>query len=171
MTSSKYFTGLIASPYQVATLYIKYHCLIDIWVKFGCSELISYVPACDPIFTKIAKKWYDVIKKFEACFSNSLSAGYSWYQISLFNKHLGEIWKLWVNFLRSRTFPQVLLKYPKNVMTSSKYLKHVKATLYQLGTLYFKYHYLKDILVKFGGSESISYVPARRLKFYAFSFI
>ena len=125
MTSSKYFTGLIASPYQVATLYIKYNCLIDIWVKFGCSELISYVPACDPIFTKIAKKLYDVIKKFEAYFSNSLSAGYSWYQISLFNKHLGEIWKLWVNFLRSRTFPQVLLKYPKNVMTSSKYLKHV----------------------------------------------
>ena len=88
MTSSKNLEHVIATPYQLGTLYIKYRCLIDICVKFGDSELISYVPA---------------------------------------RSHI------------------VSLKYPKNVMMSSKNLKYVIVTSHQLGNLYIKYHYLIDI--------------------------
>ena len=56
MTSSKNLKSVIPTTCRMGTLYIKYNHLIDLWVKFGSSKLISYVPARDPIFAKMVKK-------------------------------------------------------------------------------------------------------------------
>ena len=66
--------------------------------------------------------------------------------------------------------PPFSLKWSKIAMTSSEILQRRIKTRYQWNIFYNTNHYLMDIHVKIEGRELISYLPARRLKFYALIF-
>ena len=90
---------------RMGTLYIKYNNLIDLWVKFGSSKLISYVPACDPIFSKMVKKVMTSSRNLKRVIAPP-------YQLGTFYIKYNNLIETWVKFVGSNSISYVPASSP-----------------------------------------------------------
>ena len=90
---------------RMGTLYIKYNHLIDLWVKFGSSKLISYVPARDPIFAKMVKKVMTSSRNLKRVIAPP-------YQLGTFYIKYNNLIETWVKFVGSNSISYVPASSP-----------------------------------------------------------